>query len=210
MCNVNYPKFLCRICAKNVYDKDRAVQCDICEFCIHIKCSNLNYLDYRYFQNCDESWYCIECCNTIFPFNSSSSNKSFLAYCTGSDSNFIQLKELENDHNSLLLLKPSPNLELLVNQFNNATPKNNNGPEKTSSSEYYDIDEMHVIKIHQKNKSLSLFHINACSLNKNFDDLQHLLSSTKKTFDIIAVSETRITKQVSLLDKSNLLKRPPL
>ena len=35
-----------------------------------------------------------------------------------------------------------------------------------------------------------------CSLNKNFDDLQHLLSCTKKDFNIIAVSETRSTKQV--------------
>ena len=54
---------------------------------------------------------------------------------------------------------------------------------------------MHNIEIPQKNKSLSLFQINACSLNKNFDDLQHLLSCTKTNFDIIAISET---KQVSL------------
>ena len=108
------------------------------------------------------------------------------------------MKELENDHNSSLLLKPSPNLELLVNQFNNATPENNNDPgEKISSSKYYDIDEMRNLKIPQKNKSLSLFHINACSLNKNFDDLQYLLSSTKTVFDIIAVSETRITKHLN-------------
>ena len=169
MYNVNYSKFPCRICAKNTHDKDKAVQCDLCEFWIHIKCNNLNYLDYRYLQNCDESWYCIECCSSIFPFNSLSSNKNFLACCTSPDSNsnFIQLKELENDHNSSLLLKPSPNLELLVNQFNNATPENNNDPEKIFSSKYYDIDEMHNLKIPQKNKSLSLFHINACSLNKN-------------------------------------------
>ena len=51
---------------------------------------------------------------------------------------------------------------------------------------------------------LSLFHINACSLNKNFDDLQHLLNCTKKSFDIIAISETRITKQVSLSNNLNL------
>ena len=50
----------------------------------------------------------------------------------------------------------------------------------------------------------SLFHINSCSLNKNFDDLQHLLNCTKKSFDIIAISETRITKQVSLLNNLNL------
>ena len=147
MCNVNYPKFPCRICAKIIHDKDKAVQCDICEFWIHIKCNNLNYLDYRYLQNCDESWYCIECYSTIFPFNSLSSNKN----------------------------------------------------------KYYDIDEMHDIKILQKNKSLSLFHINAYSLNNNFDEPQHLLSSTKTAFDIIAVSETRITKQVSVLNNLNLI-----
>ena len=57
---------------------------------------------------------------------------------------------------------------------------------------------MHIIEIPHKNKSLSLFYINACSLNKNFDELQHLLSCTKTKFDIIAISETRIIKEVSL------------
>ena len=49
---------------------------------------------------------------------------------------------------------------------------------------------MHNIEIPHNNKSLSLFHINACSLKKNFD--------------IIAISETKITKQVSLLNNLNL------
>ena len=72
-----------------LYLDDKAVQCDLCELCIHIKCNNLNYLDYRYLQNCDESWYCIECCSTIFPFNSLSSNKKILACCTSTDNNII-------------------------------------------------------------------------------------------------------------------------
>ena len=192
--------------ARNVHDKDKAVQCDLCKFWIHIKCNNLNYLDYRYLQNCDESWCSIEFCSTIFPFNSLSSNKNFLACCisTDCDSNFMQLKEIGNDHNGLLLLKPLPTIELLVYQFNNATPENNNDPEKISSSKYHDIDEMHNIKIPHKNKSLSLFHINACYLNKTFDDLQHLLSTTKKVFNTKAISETRITKPVSLLSNLNL------
>ena len=90
------------------------------------------------------------------------------------DNNSTHQIDLENDHNSSLSLKPS-NLELLVNQFNNDTPENSNDPEKVCSSKYYDIEE-----IPNKNKSLSLFHINACSLNKNFDDLQHLLNCTNK------------------------------
>ena len=49
-----------------------------------------------------------------------------------------------------------------------------------------------------------MFHINACSLNKNFDDLQYLLNCTKIFFDIIAIIKTRISKQVSLLNDLNL------
>ena len=72
---------------------------------------------------------------------------------------------------------------LLVNQYNNATPEHSDDPEKTSSSTYYDIDEINNIEIPLKNKSLSLFQINTCSISKNFDDLQHLLNCTR-TFNI--------------------------
>ena len=50
-----------------------------------------------------------------------------------------------------------------MNQFNNATPENSNEPEKVYLSKYYGIEKMHNIKITHKNKSLSLFHINACT-----------------------------------------------
>ena len=62
-------------------------------------------------------------------------------------------------------LKPSSKLELSVHQFNNATLENGNDPEKIALSKNYDIDEMHNTEIPYKNKSLSLFHINACSLD---------------------------------------------
>ena len=52
------------------------------------------------------------------------------------------------------------------------------------------------IKIPHKNKLLSIFHINVCSLNKSFDDLQHLSSCTK-FFDIIAISEPRVISHSS-------------
>ena len=53
---------------------------------------------------------------------------------------------------------------------------------------------MHNTEIPHKSKSFSLFHINACSLNKIFDDLQLLLSCTQKNFDMIAISDTRVIK----------------
>ena len=139
--------------------------------------------------------------HAIFPLNSLSSNKNCLACCTNTDNNITQWKDLENDHDSLLLLKPSSKLELLVNQFNNTSPENGNDPEKIASSKYYDSDEMHNIELPHTNEPLSLFHIIACS---HFDNLQHLLSCTEKFFDIIALSGTAITKNVSLLNNLNL------
>ena len=58
--------------------------------------------------------------------------------------------ELENDGNSSL--KPSSNLELLVNQFNIANPENSSDPEKVRSSKYYDIAKMHDVQTPQKEK----------------------------------------------------------
>ena len=49
------PNFLAGFMQKMSMTKIKAVQCELCELWIHIKCKNLNYLDYRYLQNCDES-----------------------------------------------------------------------------------------------------------------------------------------------------------
>ena len=69
--------------------------------------------------------------------------------------------------NSLLSVKPSSDLSLLFNQFNNFSPEQKTDPENVVNSNYYDIVQ---------------FHRNSCSLNKNFDDLQHLLKCTNKVF----------------------------
>ena len=57
-----------------------------------------------------------------------------------------------------------------------------------------------------KKSYLSLFHLNTCSFSKNFEDLEQLLHSTNLNFDVIAISETRITKnkaQINHIDSSN-------
>ena len=68
-----------------------------------------------------------------------------------------------------------------MNQFN---PGDYTDPEDVVQSKYYDNNELQTMKIPNEDKSLTLFHINACSLDKNFDT--------------IAITETRITKNVSL------------
>ena len=120
------------------------------------------------------------------------------------DDCFTNNSDVYISKNSSLSLKPSSDLFLVFNQFNNSSPEQKSDPENVVNSNYYDIDQLQTLKFSEKNKSLSLFHINACSLNKNFDDLQHLLKCTNKVFDIVAVSETRIMKKTSLTSNISL------
>ena len=93
----------------------------------------------------------------------------------------------------------------LFSQFNYSTPQNSSDLDNVVNYKYYDIDENKKIKIINRNKFLcKIFHINARSLSKKFDDLEHLLQYTNKSLDIIAVSETGITKARSQLCDINL------
>ena len=134
---------------------------------VHIKCNHLNYMDYKYLQSCNELWYCLSCTNALFPFGSLN-NQNFLNFI--GNNNTITSSKTKN-LNSSLLLKPPPDLALLFNQFNNAIPENHSDPENVIQSKYYDEDELEKLKIPNKENSLSLFHINSCSLNKNFEEL---------------------------------------
>ena len=143
------------------FTKSKCSKQNLCELWIHIKCNNLNYRDCKYLQNCDKFSYCIARFSTIFPFISCQVTKTsqlvvpvpIVTSCSG------KTKEV------IIIAQPLPNLELLVNQFNNATPENINNPENNSSCKYYDIDKMGNIKISHKNKWISIFHINASSFD---------------------------------------------
>ena len=104
-------------------------------------------------------------------------------FCCNSDSN-----------ESCLTLKPPKNLSHVFNEFNSFSSDINNAPENVINSNYFHIDQLKTFKKFTDKSSLSLFHLNTCSLSKNIDDFEHLIQSTKTDFDIIALSESRITK----------------
>ena len=110
---------------------------------------------------------------------------------------------LKFDHmnsTSTLVLKQPASLSQLFNQLNNITENHN-----VVKCRFFDLEEIQTLNIPNKSKSLSMFHINTCSLSKNFDDLEYLLKTTNMNFDIIAISETRITKNINnILSNINL------
>ena len=123
----------------------------------------------------------------MFPFTTVNNFKPYsllsgIFYCN-SDSN-----------ESCLTLKPPNNLSHLFIEFSSFSSDISNTPENAVNFNYYDIDQLQTLKEFTDKSSLFLFHLNTCSLSKNIDDFECLIQSTKTDFDIIAVSESRITK----------------
>ena len=147
--NITFP---CKICNTNINSTDSAAQYDICQFWIHMKCNNLNHIDYKYLQGSNDLSFCIPCCNEIFPFRTLA-NKNFLSMMTvNSSPTTIKNNDFNatNINSPYLVLKPSANLSLLFNQFNNFFPEQKNEPENVVNSNYYDIDQFYALKVHGK------------------------------------------------------------
>ena len=93
-----------------------------------------------------------------------------------------------------MVLHPPPNLSSLYNHFNNISNDTNKDPENVANCKYYEIEELSRLFSETPNdNSLKLFHLNISSLPKHIDSLENLLSSSKINFDVIAISETRIS-----------------
>ena len=89
--DITITKFPCKLCPKNVSDNDNAILCDLCQTWIHIKCNQLNYIDYQYLQGCSEPWYYLSCTTMLFPF-SYLSNQKFLDFINNNNNNNNNIK----------------------------------------------------------------------------------------------------------------------
>ena len=124
--------------------------------------------------------------------------------------NLTDSLKLDNMNNtSTLVLKLPANLSQLFNQLNNITENHTNrDPDNVVKCRYYDIEEIQTLNIPNKSKSLSIFDINACSLSKNFDDIEYFFNITNMNFEAIAISKTRINKNMSKISNIYLIIMP--
>ena len=81
-----------------------------------------------------------------------------------------------------------------MNQLNNFTDDEKENELKLLNCKYREIDYFQKLSKNFKRKTLSLFHMNVCSLTKNFDDFNILLNDLNVNFDILAITESHIKK----------------
>ena len=197
------PQFPCSLCHKSIGDKENLISCDLWKLWAHIKCNNLSYVGYQYLSGCSDPWYCLNCNSEICALGNLSKQNSMLFI----KENLTESLKLDNMNTTgTLVLKQQANLSQLFNQFNNITENHTNrDPDNVVKCRYYDIEEIQTLNIPNKSKSLSMFPMNTYSLIKNFDDLQYLLKTTNMNFDVIAISEVRITKNTNKTSNINLI-----
>ena len=126
---------------------------------------------------------CLRCQSNIFPFFDQSN--SDVSLINSGCNNF----RFSSDTN----IFPDENLKLFTTKCNSIeTPFNDSDHPVFINSKYHDIKDFNKLNIN-KNSSLAILHLNIASLNKHFEDLRNFLSLLRHSFDIIAISEHKIT-----------------
>ena len=103
-----------------------------------------------------------------------------------------------------MVLNPPENLTNVFNHLNGFSSDQNQNSNNTRYCKYYKIDEIQSLNKLNDKHSLSLFHINACSVKKYIEDLEFLLDATQICFDVIAITETQILKNKFSVTDINL------
>ena len=103
---------------------------------------------------------------------------------------FHFVKLMKNVHLQRNLNKPTDTLVNLMNKFNNLTDDGKKNESNLPNCKYRDTDHFKNLTKDFKRKAL-FFHMNVCSLA---DDFNILLSELNVSFDILAITETRIKK----------------
>ena len=168
-------KFPCSSCKNNVNQNHRAIQWDICDRWIHLKCNFLNTKDYENLKNSEESFYCIKCIESKLAF-SKLSNKEFVISVINGINGF-------NNDTDIDFLSPSQmDTVFELNNFINKTVNSLSDDDEDDTDDtppincnYYDIDEFSKAKF-DSSKSFSILHLNIHSINKHIEELRICLN----------------------------------
>ena len=178
-------KHPCTKCHKAVAKNDRAVQCDVCDAWIHIRCNGISERTYEILKNDEEPFICIICIQENLPFGNENNDSLYLTTMKGLNVDTTELNNIDICLDKKNLIKHITNLIIQ----NSTDPENNN----TNFCKYYNIENFAKSRFGLKN-SLSILHLNIHSLQLYIEELKILLDMLKLDFDIIAISETKIRK----------------
>ena len=178
-------QYPCGVCKLEVNDNDDAVQCDLRDRWNHINCVEINEQKYEKLKKDPLPWYCPASMSEI-PF-SQMNNKEFknLLYPTNTLQQPLQI-----------IKKSNKEIKDLMARFKQVNDLLDHPSENLTSCDFYDVNDISKLRINEND--LSVIHLNISSLPLHINELKRFLSFFKVKFDIISISESRITKSNTL------------
>ena len=193
---------ICPVCTKNCHSSQNVLECTSCNRWIHhgnrLQCSGLT--DFEFDEHKADEHKPFECDFCISERNAKSNNDIFIRLpfpveCEGNIFGKPNPKP-KPDITSITpdqLKKFVQQCNLIDNQLKNNDDENDEMISSLVNSKYHDIKEFNSIR-YDKSSSFSLMHVNLASLNAHIDDLRSVLCRLKTEFDIIGISEHKISK----------------
>ena len=190
-------KYPCSICKGSVHSNHKAIQCDVCQLWVHIKCNHISISKYKEYQkeneeeegtkNTKEAFFCSTCFNEVLPFGNENDNVFSLTNVNGINA------ESNIENFDITLNKETKEKVKQISQLilENTDPDNEND----KFCDYFSAKKFKKLKP-RKESTFSIFHLNIASLQYHIDDLKTLLNMLEHNFDIIAISETKIQTNV--------------
>ena len=192
---VSYP---CNLCNKPVASTHKALCCDICDNWVHIKCNSVSASDYELLKHSDSKWFCVKCIGEVFPrstkiFSDSIDDELAPDSFPSPETCLNMSDEAKAKFLNNLFVSTSP----VSDELNEGSADDDDSDFSTSlNCRYYDTENLSSSLKNFSDNSFSLFHLNIASLNCHFDELQTLLNSLDHSFNIIALTETKVSNTV--------------
>jgi hypothetical protein len=141
----------------------------------------------------DINWLCSICLSDIFPFNHYFDDDDFQMaishFTSDTSTNLLNLNDLV--FNPLLFDTFNPNLRLDLNQ---------DDPDSLYTDCNYLLEDQFNLSLPPNHHDrFSLIHMNARSLNKNFDNVSNYLDTLIHTFSVVGITETWLTDSAPIL-----------
>ena len=189
-------KHPCAKCEKAVAKNHRAIQCDICNQWVHIRCNGISEKKYETLKDDPDPFICIVCITSTLPFSQENDESLYLTMVKGLNINAnlesinINLDKQEKD---------------LIKHISNLILQNSNDPEMENADvcRYYNTEKFCKAKFQKKN-NFSILHLNIDSLQFHIEDLKLMLKLLNFEFDIISITETRLRKNIHPTTDVNL------
>ena len=181
-----HARYPCGTCQRVVGVRNKAIQCEVCNYWNHIGCDGISPYDYEKLKKLPQVerdkiiHFCKRCMEDALPFQKLSDDE----FITSIIKNIVYQEDLN------LRICPPNGLKRLFTDFSN----HNEDEPVTINCDYYDTSS----KIpNLKGPNLSMFHMNIASLGLHKEELEAALSLLEVDFDIIAITETKIIKDIN-------------